>query len=178
LGNTDMRLAIYQPDIPQNTGTLLRLAACFGLPVDLIEPCGFIFDDRRLRRAGMDYLEGVDLTRHSSWQAYRQRPAAPAERLILLTTRAEQPYTAVAFRPGDSLLLGRESSGVPDEVHAAADIRLMIPMRPGFRSLNVAVAAGIVIGEALRQTGFAVAGQQAADRNIQLPQISSKRDAP
>ncbi len=171
-----MRLVLYQPDIPQNAGTLLRLAACFGLAVDLIEPCGFIFDDRRLRRAGMDYLEGVDLVRHSSWQAYAARRAAERSqpgpgsggesgdeieaenglggRLILLTTRASQAYTGFAFRPGDSLLVGRESSGVPEEVHAAADARLTIPMRPGFRSLNVAIAAGIVIGEALRQTGF------------------------
>ncbi|MET1025974.1 MAG: tRNA (cytidine(34)-2'-O)-methyltransferase [Dongiaceae bacterium] len=165
-----MRLALYQPDIPQNTGTLLRLAACFGLAVDLIEPCGFIFDDRRLRRAGMDYLEGVDLTRHSSWQAYRQRPDMSSERLILLTTHADRPYTEVAFRPGDSLLLGRESSGVPDDVHEAADIRIVIPMRPGFRSLNVAVAAGIVIGEALRQIGVAAAGQQTGANNSQSPQ--------
>lgn len=152
-----MRLALYQPDIPQNTGTLLRLAACFGLPVDLIEPCGFIFDDRRLRRAGMDYLEGVDLTRHSSWGAYCQHRSGQgnrAGRLILLTTRATRTYTDFAFEPGDSLLLGRESSGVPPDVHDAADARLTIPLRPGFRSLNVAVAAAMVLGEALRQTGF------------------------
>jgi tRNA (cytidine/uridine-2'-O-)-methyltransferase len=159
LNDIDMRLALFQPDIPQNTGTLLRLAACFGLAVDLIEPCGFIFDDRRLRRAGMDYLDGVDLTRHSSWQAYWQRHLAVRDtgtggRLILLTTRATRSYADFSFEPGDSLLLGRESSGVPDEVHASVDARVMIPMRPGFRSLNVAIAAGIVIGEALRQTGF------------------------
>lgn len=152
-----MRLALYQPDIPQNTGTLLRLAACFGLPVDLIEPCGFIFDDRRLRRAGMDYLEGVDLTRHSSWEAYcqnRSNPAASPGRLILLTTQVSTHYTDFTFQPGDSLMLGSESSGVPQAVHDAVDARLTIPMRAGFRSLNVAVAAAMVIGEALRQTGF------------------------
>ena len=154
-----MRLALYQPDIPQNTGTLLRLAACFGLAVDLIEPCGFIFDDRRLRRAGMDYLDGVDLTRHSSWEAYRQHRSErqpPAGRLILLTTRSSAPYTDFTFQAGDSLMVGSEGSGVPPTVHDAADARLTIPMRPGFRSLNVAVAAAMVIGEALRQTGFPV----------------------
>lgn len=152
-----MRLALYQPDIPQNTGTLLRLAACFGLAVDLIEPCGFIFDDRRLRRAGMDYLEGVDLTRHSSWEAYCQQRSArqpPGGRLILLTTRASDRYTDFTFQAGDSLMVGSEGSGVPPTVHEAADARVTIPMRPGFRSLNVAVAAAMVIGEALRQTGF------------------------
>ncbi|MDY0883908.1 tRNA (cytidine(34)-2'-O)-methyltransferase [Dongia soli] len=152
-----MRLALYQPDIPQNTGTLLRLAACFGLSVDLIEPCGFIFDDRRLRRSGMDYLAAVDLTRHSSWEAYcqtRSRLHVPGGRLILLTTRASMPYTGFAFKAGDSLMVGSESSGVPPSVHEAADARVKIPMRGGFRSLNVAVAAAMVIGEALRQTGF------------------------
>src|SRR5215470_6519616 len=113
-----MRLALYQPDIPQNTGAILRLAACFAMPVDVIEPCGFAFDDRRLRRAGMDYLEHVALHRHSSWDAY-QRARAPG-RLILLTTKASIPYLDCRFEAADSLLLGRESAGVPDEVHAAA----------------------------------------------------------
>ena len=149
-----MRLALYQPDIPQNTGAILRLAACFGMPVDLIEPCGFVFDDRRLRRAGMDYLEQVDLHRHSSWQAYLAARAARPGRLILLTTKAAMPHIECRFEPADSLLLGRESAGVPEEVHAAADLRLLIPMRPGLRSLNVAMAAAIVAGEAMRQLGF------------------------
>jgi tRNA (cytidine/uridine-2'-O-)-methyltransferase len=152
-----MRLALFEPDIPQNTGTMLRLAACLGIAVDLIEPCGFVLDDRRMRRAGMDYLDSVDLTRHPSWQAYvdgRGRRAKPG-RLILLTTKGNVAYTRYEFRADDSILLGRESSGVPAAVHEAADARLAIPLRPGLRSLNVAVAAAMVLGEALRQTnGF------------------------
>jgi tRNA (cytidine/uridine-2'-O-)-methyltransferase len=150
-----MRLALFEPDIPQNTGTILRLAACLGVAVDVIEPCGFVFDDRRLRRAGMDYLEAVDLTRYSSWNAYRvwRSGIGRAGRLILLTTRAATPYTAFAFAAADTVLLGRETGGVPPEVQAAADAALRIPMRRGLRSLNVAVAAAMVLGEALRQTG-------------------------
>lgn len=146
-----MRLVLFQPDIPQNVGTLLRLAACWALPVDLIEPCGFLWDDRRLRRAGMDYLEGVDLARHSSWDAYKA--SDPLGRLLLLTTKASQSHAGFAYLPSDRLMVGRESSGVPDEVHEAAAARLRIPMAPGQRSLNVALAAGVVLGEALRQTG-------------------------
>ncbi len=145
-----MRLALYQPDIPQNTGTMLRLAACLGMAVDLIEPCGFIWNDRRLRRAGMDYLEGVDLTRHESWAAFAL--AQDPGRLVLLTTSGDVAYTDFAFRPSDTLLVGRESAGVPDEVHRAADARLVIPMAPGARALNVAVAAAMAVGEAWRQT--------------------------
>ena len=150
-----MRLALYQPDIPQNTGAMLRLAACFAVGVDLIEPCGFVWSDRRLRRAGMDYLDGVALTRHESWTAFQSAlHASPTRgRLLLLTTRGSTSYAEFAFRPGDTLLVGRETAGVPDEVHAAADARLAIPMCPGVRSLNVALAAAIVLGEALRQTG-------------------------
>ena len=149
-----MRLALYEPDIPQNTGAMLRLAACFGVPVDLIEPCGFLLDDRRLRRAGMDYLESVDLTRHSSWGAYlrRRQDASPHGRLVLLTTKGPTAYTLFRFEPSDTLLVGRESSGVPDTVHAAAGARIVIPLRNGQRSLNVAIAAAMVLGEALRQT--------------------------
>ncbi len=146
-----MRLALYQPDIPQNTGTLLRLAACLDVAVDLIEPCGFPFDDRRLRRAGMDYLAGVDLRRHSSWQAYLA--ARGAGRLVLLTTAGDTPLPQAGFRRDDTLLLGRESAGVPPEVHARADLRLRIPLKAGLRSLNVALAAAMVLSEALRQTG-------------------------
>lgn len=149
-----MRLALYQPDIPQNTGAILRLAACFGLPVDVIEPCGFVFDDRRMRRAGMDYLDHVELHRHRSWEAYRAARAGEAGRLVLLTTKAEVPHTEVRFEGADSLLLGRESAGVPEDVHAAADVRIRIPMRAGLRSLNVAMAAAIVTGEAMRQLGY------------------------
>lgn len=149
-----MRLALYEPDIPQNAGTILRLSACLGVPVDIVEPCGFVFDDRRLRRAGMDYLDAVDLTRHSSWNAYRVWRAGSerAGRLILLTTKGDTPYTDFSFAPSDTLMLGRESGGVPPEVNDAADARLLIPMKPGMRSLNVAVAAAMVLGEALRQT--------------------------
>jgi tRNA (cytidine/uridine-2'-O-)-methyltransferase len=149
-----MRLALYQPDIPQNTGAILRLAACFGLPVDLIEPCGFVLDDRRLRRAGMDYLDHVELQRHSSWDAYRSARAGKAGRLILLTTKGAMPHVECRFESADSLLLGRESAGVPEEVHVAADLCVRIPMRGGLRSLNVAMAAAIVAGEAMRQLGF------------------------
>jgi tRNA (cytidine/uridine-2'-O-)-methyltransferase len=148
-----MRLVLFQPDIPQNAGTLLRLAACLGVPLDVIEPCGFLWDDRRLRRAGMDYLEGVDLTRHVSWDAFRAAHASRGERLVLLTARAPTAYADFAFAAGDALLLGRESAGAPLEVHDAADARLRIPLRPGRRSLNVAVAGAMALGEALRQTG-------------------------
>lgn len=148
-----MRLALFEPDIPQNTGTLLRLAACLGVAVDIVEPCGFILDDRRLRRAGMDYLDRVDLARHSSWAAYRDARRATARgRLVLLTTRGETLYSDFAFRPDDTLMVGRESAGAPAEVHAAADARVRIPLRPGLRSINVALAAAMALGEALRQT--------------------------
>lgn len=146
-----MRLALYQPDIPQNTGTILRLAACLDLPVDIVEPCGFVLSDARLRRAGMDYLDAVTLHRHESWEAFRD--TGPAGRLVLLTSRAATAYTDFAFRGRDILLLGRESAGVPEDVHAAADAGVAIPMRAGLRSLNVALAAAMVAGEALRQTG-------------------------
>ncbi len=144
-----MRLVLYEPDIPQNAGTLFRLAACLGVPLDLIEPCGFHLDDRRLRRAGLDYLERLDLTRHRSWHSYLQ---APRGRLVLLTTRGTSPYTQFAFRPDDSLMVGRESAGVPPQVHETADATLRIPLRPDMRSINVALAAAMVLGEALRQT--------------------------
>ncbi len=154
-----MRLALYEPDIPQNTGAMLRLAACLGVAVDIIEPCGFLLDDRRLRRVGMDYLDRVELVRHSSWRAFRRTAAARRSgRLVLLTTGGETPYCRFAYHPDDTVLVGRESAGVPDEVHAAAAARVTIPMQPGLRSLNVALAAAMVLGEALRQTaGFAVA---------------------
>lgn len=153
--NLDMRLALYQPDIPQNAGTILRLAACLGVAVDVIGPAGFDFSDRNLRRAGLDYLDHVEITRHVSFAAFLATRRATREpgRLILLTTAADTAYTAVAFARGDTLLLGRESAGVPAEVHAVADMRVRVPMRPGLRSLNVAVAAAMVLGEALRQTG-------------------------
>jgi tRNA (cytidine/uridine-2'-O-)-methyltransferase len=147
-----MRLALYQPDIPQNTGALMRLAACLGVALDLIEPAGFLLSDRRLKRAG-NYLEALELTRHRSWDAFlAQRP--PTARLILLTTQGSVPYHRFVFEREDILLLGRESAGVPDAVHEAADARLRVPMRETARSLNVALAAAMVLGEALRQTGL------------------------
>jgi len=147
-----MRLALYEPDIPQNCGTILRLGACLGVAVDIIEPCGFLWDDKRLRRAGMDYLAGADIARHDSWADFeRQRRG----RLLLLTTKGSSSHLDIAFETDDILLLGRESAGVPESVHQAADHRLRIPLRPGLRSINVALAAAMVLGEALRQTrGF------------------------
>ena len=145
-----MRLALYQPDIPQNTGAMLRLAACFGLGVDVILPAGFILDDKRMRRSGMDYIDQVALARHSSWAAYLESRDAGMGRLVLLTTKGDCAYTDFDFRAEDTLLVGRESSGVPPEVAAASDARLVIPMRPGLRSLNVAMAAAIVTAEAMR----------------------------
>jgi tRNA (cytidine/uridine-2'-O-)-methyltransferase len=144
-----MRLALYQPDIPQNAGSLMRLCACLGVAMDIIEPCGFLLSDRNFRRAGMDYRAGVDLTRHDSWETFREQQAG---RLILLTTLGAQPYDKFTFAPGDTILVGRESAGVPEAVHGCADARLLIPMRAGLRSLNVAQAAAMVLGEALRQT--------------------------
>lgn len=146
-----MRLVLFQPDIPQNAGTIMRLAACLGAGLDIVEPCGFVLDDRRLRRAGMDYVDRLDWRRWPGWDTYRR--ADHAGRLILLTTRAAVAYTEWRFRADDRLMVGSESAGVPEEVHEAADARIAIPMRPGFRSLNVAVSAGIVLAEALRQTG-------------------------
>jgi tRNA (cytidine/uridine-2'-O-)-methyltransferase len=147
------RLCLYQPDIPQNTGTMLRLAACLGVPVEIIEPAGFDVSDRNLRRAGLDYLDRVSITRHVSWRAFSDWRRAAGARLVLATTKAALPYTEFAYEADDILLVGRESAGVPDEVHAAADARIVIPMRPGLRSLNVAVSAAMILGEALRQTG-------------------------
>ena len=145
-----MRLVLFEPDIPQNAGTLMRLAAGLGVPLDLIEPCGFVLDDRKLRRAGMDYIDQLSLVRHSSWAAYQALPQAG--RLVLLTTRGAVPYTGFAYAPDDRIMVGRESAGVPDDVHEAADARLVIPMKPPARSLNVALSAAMVLGEALRQT--------------------------
>ncbi len=147
-----MRLALYQPDIPQNTGTLIRLGACLNVPVEIIEPCGFPFSIKALRRAGMDYLDQAKIVHHSSWEAFLVDPARSAGRLVLLSTKAATPYLDFAFAAGDTLLLGRESAGVPDDVHAAADSQLVIPMADGPRSLNVAIAGAMVLGEALRQT--------------------------
>lgn len=146
-----MRLALFEPDIPQNTGTLIRLGACLGVPVDIIEPCGFAFTDKSLKRAGMDYLERATIHRHDSWAKFLESQGSA--RIILLSTKAAEPYTGFNFAEDDILLLGRESAGVPDEVHARADARVLIPMAEGARSLNVAIAGAMVLGEALRQVG-------------------------
>ena len=147
-----MRLALYEPDIPQNTGALLRLAACFGVAVDLIEPFGFLYDDRRLKRAALDYAARTAVTRHLSWAAFRT--AQPADsRLVLLTTLGSVPIDRFPFAASDTLLLGRESAGVPPAVHSAVNARVVIPLRPAARSLNVAQAGAIALYEALRQTG-------------------------
>jgi tRNA (cytidine/uridine-2'-O-)-methyltransferase len=148
-----MRLALYQPDIPQNTGTILRLAACLGMPVEIIGPTGFDMTERTLRRAGLDYLAHVEIIRHASFAAFEEVRRARASRLVLLSTQAALPYLDFVFSGEDTLLVGRESAGVPAPVHAAADARLRIPLLEGRRSLNVAVAAAMVLGEALRQTG-------------------------
>ncbi len=148
-----MEIVLYEPDIPQNTGTIMRLGACLGVPVHIIEPAGFPVSDRSFRRAGLDYLDAVKIERHISFAAFEEWRKANGRRLVLLTTKGYTRYPDFAFRDGDLLLVGRESSGVPDRVHAAADVSLRIPMREGLRSLNIAVALSMVLGEALRQTG-------------------------
>ena len=142
-------LALYEPDIPQNAGSLFRTAARFGVPVHVIEPCGFVLNDTKMRRAGMDYMAHVQLSRHRSWDAYlRDRPVG---RLVLLTTRGGDTLPGFKFEAGDALLLGRESAGVPDEVHSICDARVALSMAEGLRSMNVAVCGGIALFEALRQ---------------------------
>jgi tRNA (cytidine/uridine-2'-O-)-methyltransferase len=147
-----MRIALYEPDIPQNTGTILRLCACLGVGVDIIEPAGFPISDRAFRRAGMDYLDQVEITRHASWAAFECWRLEARSRLILFTTRASLCYLDHTYRSDDILLFGRESSGVPPAVHDAVDASLIVPMRKGLRSLNVAMVAAMALGEALRQT--------------------------
>lgn len=148
---SDLRIALYQPDIPGNTGTILRLAACLGLAVDVIEPAGFDLSDRNLKRAGMDYIASVTLTRHISWERFEAWRAPTGRRLVLASTKAAEPYTRFQFRPDDILLFGRESAGVPDHVHDRAAGRILIPMAEGQRSLNVAMSAAMIAGEAMRQ---------------------------
>lgn len=150
---TDMkpRIALFEPDIPQNTGAVLRLAACLGAGVDLIEPFGFLWDDKKLKRAGMDYLDRVSLARHRSWTAFQDWRQREGRRLVLLTTKGAQPLPQATFMAGDVLLFGSESKGVPDQVHAAADLRLFIPLQTGERSLNVAQAAAIGLYTALER---------------------------
>ncbi|MBP1857038.1 tRNA (cytidine(34)-2'-O)-methyltransferase [Rhizobium herbae] len=146
-----LRIALYQPDIPGNTGTILRLAACLGLAVDIIEPAGFDLSDKNLKRAGMDYIASVTLTRHVNWEQFEEVRLAEGRRLILASTKAAEPYTRFRFHPGDTLLFGRESAGVPDHVHDKADGRIIIPMVEGQRSLNVAMSVAMIAGEAIRQ---------------------------
>jgi tRNA (cytidine/uridine-2'-O-)-methyltransferase len=147
------RIALYQPDIPHNTGAILRFAACVGVGVDIIEPAGFDLSDRGLKRAGMDYVERAALQRHTSFDAFETWRAEAGGRLVLLSTRATQSYVDFSFSPDDILLFGRESAGVPDSVHERAGARLIVPMRPGLRSINLAMTVAMVTGEALRQTG-------------------------
>jgi len=146
-----VRLALFQPDIPQNLGALLRLSACMGVALHIIEPCGFPLDDKRMRRAGMDYIDHAVWHRHTSWEAFEANRRAENARLVLMTTKASAAYTSFAFRAGDYVLLGRESAGVPESVHMVADARILIPMHGGARSLNLAMSAAMVTGEALRQ---------------------------
>jgi tRNA (cytidine/uridine-2'-O-)-methyltransferase len=148
-----MRIALYQPDIPQNTGTILRLAACLEVEAHLIEPAGFPTSDRAFRRAGMDYLDRVALVRHPSWEAFEGWRRTQGLRLVLFTTQAATSYLDHAYEARDILLFGRESAGVPDEVHAAAEVRLKVPIRADLRSLNVAMTCAMAVGEALRQLG-------------------------
>ena len=144
-----MRLALFQPDQPGNVGAMMRLGACLGVPIDVIEPCGFPFSLRAVKRSALDYGDRADITAHSDWAAFR---AARPERLVLLTTKASVAHTAAEYRPDDILVVGQESVGAPDHVHAAASLHVRIPLAPGLRSLNVAIAAAMVLGEALRQT--------------------------
>lgn len=146
-----MRIALYEPEIAGNVGAVLRLGACLGAAVDLIEPMGFVWDDKRVRRAAMDYIDHVEIARHASFAAFRA--AIGPARLVLFTTKATQSPYGFAFRPGDVLLFGKESAGVPPEVAEACDERLRIPIRGEVRSMNLAMAAGLALGEALRQTG-------------------------
>lgn len=148
-----MRIALFQPDIPQNTGTILRLCACLGIEAHIVEPAGFPVSDRAFRRAGMDYLDQVNIVRHESWPDFEQWRRQQELRLVLFSTQAATPYLDHRFTVRDILMFGRESAGVPEEVHAAADARLVIPLQSGLRSLNVAMAVAIAAGEALRQTG-------------------------
>ncbi|MCY6379534.1 tRNA (cytidine(34)-2'-O)-methyltransferase [Hoeflea prorocentri] len=149
--SSDLRIALFQPDIPGNTGTILRMSACLGLPVDLVEPAGFDISDRALRRAGMDYVEQATLTRHANWKTFLHWARTEDRRLVLSSTQAEGSYRRFDFKDGDILLFGRESSGVPARVHDEADARILIPMQPDRRSLNIAIAAAMVAGEAIRQ---------------------------
>ncbi len=146
-----MKIALYQPDIPQNVGAMMRLCACMGVGLEVIEPCGFVWDEKKIRKSAMDYYDHIDLRRYNSWDNFYSGRAGK-QRIILMSTKSSDPYADFCFREDDILLAGRESAGVPDEVHACADARIFIPMRAGFRSLNVVNATSMILGEALRQT--------------------------
>jgi tRNA (cytidine/uridine-2'-O-)-methyltransferase len=148
-----VRVALFQPDIAANVAAIIRLAACFDVPLAIVEPCGFVWDERRLRRVGLDYLRHARLARFASWSAFDASRRGAGERLVLLTTRAERAYHEVSYRADDVLMVGRESAGAPALVHAAADLAVRVPMAPGRRSLNVVTALAVVLSEALRQTG-------------------------
>ncbi len=148
-----MRVALYQPDIAGNLGTILRTCACFDVAVDIIEPCGFPFSDRSLKRAGMDYFDHVDFTRHADWDAFLAFADSHLARIVLLTSKVDEAYHEFSFKPDDILLFGSESTGVPYDVNQRADERITIKMKNGMRSLNLAVSAGMALGEALKQTG-------------------------
>lgn len=147
-------IALYQPDIPQNLGAMMRLAACMGSPLDIVEPCGFPWNDKKIERSGMDYIHAVQVTRHNDWSAFRA--ARAGKRVILMTTKAATPFYDFQFQAGDILLAGRESAGVPDDIHADVDARILIPMENGQRSLNIVNATSMILGEALRQTKWSL----------------------
>ena len=148
-----MRIALYQPDIAGNVGTIIRMAACFGVPCDIIHPCGFAFSERGMKRAGMDYVAQASVSQHDNWSAFEHMAASTSRRIVLLSSKASVALPDAVFAADDIILMGSESAGVPAAVHARADLRIHIPMQTGFRSLNVAVAAGIALAEGLRQTG-------------------------
>ena len=147
-----MRIALYQPDIPQNTGNIFRLGACLGVSVDIIEPTGFIFDDKRFKRSAMDYLDHIDYRRHIDWQHFYDWAKDNEFRLILMTTKSKKSLYNFEFHPSDILLFGRESAGVPENIHKIVDHRLTIPMKEGVRSINLSSSVALVLGESLRQT--------------------------
>lgn len=150
-----MKIALFQPDIPQNTGTIIRLGACLDVPIDIIEPCGFVFDNRKLKRAGMDYIDKAKIQKFASWEDFFNfKKDVEKSRIVLLSTKSSNKYIDFQFQKNDTLLLGRESKGVPENVHNQVDSRVLIPMNKNFRSINVAVSGAIVLGEALRQTNL------------------------
>ncbi len=148
-----MKIAMYQPDIPQNCGAMMRLCACMGVGLDIIEPCGFLWDERKIRQSAMDYYDKASITRHSSWEAFQECYQGKS-RIILMSTKASQPYCDFSFHDDDILLAGRESAGVPDDVHESVDARVFIPMKQGLRSLNIVNATSMILGETLRQTAL------------------------